>query len=77
MLLAWGKSTGLPKNNTNPLKHGDYTREAKVKRKLIRKLLKESADLIDHCARELLQQETLTEQQLLDMTRNMYRAEAT
>lgn len=43
-----GKSTGAPKNNTNALKHRDYTREAKIKRKLIRKLLKESADLIDH-----------------------------
>lgn len=40
-------------------------------------ILIKNKDLIDHCARELLQQETLTEQQLLDMTRNMYRVEAT
>jgi hypothetical protein len=42
-----GESTGPPKNNINALKHGDYTREALAERKLIRQLLKESAELIE------------------------------
>ncbi|MEE4166870.1 MAG: cell division protein FtsH, partial [Desulfocapsaceae bacterium] len=39
-------------------------------------ILIRNKDLIDHCARQLLKQETLTEQQLLEMTKDMYRVEA-
>ncbi len=39
-------------------------------------ILIKNKELIDQCAKELLKQETLTEHQLLEMTKNMHRAEA-
>lgn len=36
-------------------------------------LLEKNRDLVEYCGRELLKQETLTENQLLEMTKNMYR----
>ncbi len=39
-------------------------------------ILLNNKELIDQCAKELLKQETLTEHQLLEMTKNMHRVEA-
>ena len=36
-------------------------------------LLEKNREVVDYCAKELLKKETLTEHQLLEMTKNMHR----
>ena len=44
--LHGGKSTGPPKGNTNALKQGFYTRDAITHRRYVRKLIKDSRELL-------------------------------
>ena len=44
-----GKSLGAPKGNRNAWMHGHYSAEVIALRRLIRRLLSDATDLVEHC----------------------------
>ena len=43
-----GKSPGAPKGNRNAWKHGHYSAESIALRRLVRQLLSDASDLVEH-----------------------------